>query len=126
MAVESCLLVIIQTLRPPLRHNSTATLVIGVGSTIVGEMISNVENRKLAVLQEMLDQLFSESLIPFELNASAVNEGNLGEFHVFLSDDRFRWFQFSWKDGDSFKEVVRIAVLTCEDRIGSQLPPWVM
>jgi hypothetical protein len=75
------------------------------------KMNTGTENMKLRV-QETLDELLSERLIPFELTAHQVNADGLGEYLVPFYDSRIHSIRFSWTDGGpSFKEVVRAAVL---------------
>lgn len=62
-------------------------------------------------VQETLDELLGEGLIPFELTAQRVNPDGIGGYIVPFYDSRIHSFRFSWKDGDSFKQVVRTAVL---------------
>ena len=66
---------------------------------------------KLGV-QETLDELFCEHLIPFELTAHKVTADGPGEYEVPFYDSRIHSMRFSWTvGGSSFKEVVRAAVL---------------
>ena len=73
-------------------------------------METDTQTIKLRV-QETLDELFSEHLIPFELTAYKVNADGTGEYVVPFYDSRINSMEFSWKDGGSFKEIVRAAVL---------------
>jgi hypothetical protein len=73
-------------------------------------METDTENIKLRV-QETLDELFSERLIPFELTAQKVNADGHGEYVVPFYDSRIHSISFSWKEGGSFREVIRTAVL---------------
>jgi len=83
-------------------------------------MKTDTENMKLRV-QETLDELFSEHLIPFELTAHKVNVGGPGEYVVPFYDSRIHSISFSWKDGGSFREVVRTAVLDRVRRMSDSL-----
>ena len=74
------------------------------------EMKTDVDNIKLTA-QETLDELFTESLIPFKLSARAVEAIGLREYIVRFHDSRLRSVDVSWQEGLSFKEVVRAAVL---------------
>ena len=65
---------------------------------------------KLTV-QETLDELFSEHLIPFKLTAQKVDANGSDEFSVPFYDSRLHSVTFCWKNGGSFKQVVRDAVL---------------
>lgn len=72
---------------------------------------------KLGV-QETLDELFCEHLIPFELTAYKVTADGPGEYEVPFYDSRIHSMRFSWTEGGSpFKEVVRAAVLERTKRI---------
>ena len=73
------------------------------------EMEMDTENIKLKV-QETLDELFCEHLIPFELTAYKVNADG-AEYIVPFYDSRIHSIRFPLKDGGYFKEVVRAAVL---------------
>ena len=81
-------------------------------------MKTETENIKLRV-QETLDELFSERMIPFELTAYKVNADGLGEYVIPFYDGRIHSVRFSLKEGKSFKEVVRAAVL---DRVRMSSP----
>jgi hypothetical protein len=74
------------------------------------EMETDTKNIKLRV-QETLDELFSERLIPFALTAHKVNADGTGEYVVPFYDSRIHSVSFSWRAGGSFKEIVRAAVL---------------
>lgn len=72
-------------------------------------------------VQETLDELFHECLIPFALTAHQVSAEVPGEFVVPFYDSRIHSFKFSWTEGElSFKEAVRTAVLS---RVGSMDNP---
>jgi hypothetical protein len=63
-------------------------------------------------VQETLDELLNECLIPFALTAYRVSAEGPGEFLVPLCDSRIHSFGFSWTKGkQSFKKAVRTAVL---------------
>ena len=88
-------------------------------------MKTDIENMKLGV-QETLDELFSERLIPFELTARQVNADGPGEYEVPFYDSRIHSVRFSWTDGgSSFKEVVRAAVLDRTKRISGPVKGWI-
>ena len=74
------------------------------------EMKSDTEDMKLKI-QETLDELLRDGLIPFELTAQRVKEDGIGGYIVPFYDSRIHSFRFAWKNGDSFKAVVRAAVL---------------
>lgn len=85
-------------------------------------MKPNTESLKLTV-QETLDGLFSEQLIPFELTAHEVNDQGLGDYVVPFCDRRIHSVRFSWKDGDgsSIRDVIRAVVLARTKRISGPL-----
>lgn len=81
------------------------------------KMRVNTHDMKFEV-QETLDELFGEHLIPFELTAHTVSADGRGEYEVPFYDSRIHSMRFSWTDGgSSFKEVVRAAVLDRTKRI---------
>jgi hypothetical protein len=81
---------------------------------------TDAESMRLGV-QETLDELFSERLIPFELTAYKVNADGLGEYIVPFYDSRLRSVRFSWKEGASFKAAVRAAVLERVNKMSGPL-----
>ena len=72
-------------------------------------MKKNTEEIKLRV-QEVLDELFREHLIPFELIAYIVAT-NGREYVVRFNDSRIHSFHFYWQEGEDFKAVVTAAIL---------------
>lgn len=63
-------------------------------------------------VQETLDELLSEHLIPFALTAQKVNAEGPGTYVVPFYDSRIHSFRFSWTNSSSsFKEIIRAAVL---------------
>jgi hypothetical protein len=72
-------------------------------------------------VQEILDELFSAHLIPFELTAYEVNADGPGQYEVPFYDSRLRSIRFSWKNGESFTDVVRTAILTRLKRMSGPL-----
>ena len=82
------------------------------------KMETDLENMKLRV-QETLDELFNETLLPFELTAHHVNAEH-GEYVVPFYDSRIHSIRFSWKDDGRLKELVRAAVL---DRVSKMSGP---
>lgn len=61
--------------------------------------------------QQVLDELFSERLIPFKLSAHIVEAIGSGEYIVRFNDSRLRSVDLSWQEGQSFKDVFRTAVV---------------
>ena len=75
------------------------------------KMKVSIQDMKFEV-QETLDELFCEHLIPFELTAHKVNADGSGGYEVPFYDSRIHSMRFSWQDGGStLKEVVRSAAL---------------
>ena len=81
-------------------------------------MKADADNIKLRV-QETLDELWRQKLIPFQLIAYNVAT-NGREYIARFNDSRIHSFQFYWQEGEDFKEVVRAAVL---DRVKSMGGP---
>jgi hypothetical protein len=82
-------------------------------------MKTDLKKAKLAV-QETLDELFSENLIPFKLHAYKVEPLGLGEYLVPFCDSRLHSIRFDWANGQSLKETVRAAV---RDRVSRMSGP---
>jgi hypothetical protein len=72
---------------------------------------SMLEESHKSEAQQALDELFTEHLLPFKLNACAVNEVGLQEYIVRFHDSRLHSVFVSWYEGLSFKNVCRSAVL---------------
>jgi len=83
---------------------------------MLGDMKTPIEDMKLGA-QETLDELFTQHLIPFELSARVVDSIGLEEYIVRFHDSRLRSVDVSWREGQSFKEVVRRAVLERVSRL---------
>ena len=64
-----------------------------------------------AEAQQALAELWSENLIPFELTARQVNSEDSEEYTVRFFDSRLHSVNVRWKVGQSFKDLVRVAVL---------------
>lgn len=79
---------------------------------------TDIESTKLRV-QETLDELFCERLIPFRLTADKVNADGVGEYVIPFFDSRIHSIRFSWKNGESFKEVVRVAIVDGVERMNT-------
>ena len=71
--------------------------------------------------QSVLHQLWVEQLIPFELVARKIDCLNDGEYVIRFYDSRLRSVTISWTDGDSFADLVRVAVLASVVRM--DVPP---
>ena len=68
--------------------------------------------------QQTLDELFAERLIPFALSAEVVDSLGLEEYIVRFHDARLHSIDVSCPEGQSFKEMVRVAVLDRVSRLG--------
>jgi hypothetical protein len=75
-------------------------------------------------VQETLDELLVEHLIPFALTAQKVSGEVPGEYLVPFCDSRIHSFAFSWTEGSSFKEAVRAAVLARVKTMGGPPEGW--
>jgi hypothetical protein len=70
------------------------------------------ENERLRLgAQQTLDELLNEDLIPFKLYARVVEAIGPGEYIVRFHDSRLRSVDVSWQVGESFKALVRTAIL---------------
>ena len=77
--------------------------------------------QQTAAIQQVLDELLSEKLIPFALIAYGMNANGRGEYVVPFNDSRIHSCTFSWKEGENFKEAVRAAVLERVNRMSGPL-----
>ena len=75
--------------------------------------------------QSVLNDLWVESLIPFELTACKVECIGPGEYIIRFHDRRLRSVDVSWKDPESFDAAVREAILARAARLSGPLilPP---
>ena len=62
--------------------------------------------------QQALDKLFNDKLIPFKLVAEKVTDERHGEFTVHFYDSRLRSVSIVLKQGASFMDQTRAAVLS--------------
>jgi hypothetical protein len=67
--------------------------------------------------QLALDDLWAKDLIPFELEARKIDSLGCDEYIIRFDDSRMRSVDVSWKDGESFADLVRTAVLACVARL---------
>lgn len=84
-------------------------------------MKKDTEGIKLRVQQE-LDWLLGEHMIPFELTAYLVAT-NAREHVVRFNDSRIHSFHFCWQEGEDFKAVVRAAILDRVNNMSGPLAP---
>ena len=87
---------------------------------MLADMKTPIEDMKSGA-QETLDELFTQHLIPFELSARVIDSIGREEYIVRFHDSRLRSVDVSWREGQSFKEVVRRAVL---DRVSRLSGPF--
>ncbi len=61
--------------------------------------------------QQILEELYSEEILPFKLMAHQVDHVGSEEYIVRFHDSRLRSIDLSWCENQSFKDVFRTAVL---------------
>jgi hypothetical protein len=71
-------------------------------------------------VQETLNNLFNESLIPFRLTVYQVTDEGAGAFLVCFYDVRLYSLRFFLEDGGSLTEALRSSVLA---RVQAMIPP---
>lgn len=76
-----------------------------------------------AEAQEVLDELWSEKLIPFELNIGKITKG-IGEYTILFYDSRIHSAKVPLTKGLSFRDMVRSAVLARVDQMSGPLKNW--
>jgi hypothetical protein len=74
-----------------------------------------------AEAQQVLDELFRERLIPFELCAQRVEAIGTQKYIIRFWDSRLHSVGFSWRQGESFTEAFRAAVLDRVKRLSGPL-----
>jgi hypothetical protein len=77
---------------------------------MVDDMTTDTELMKVGV-QQTLDELFAESLIPFKLSARAVESIGMEEYIVRFHDSRLYSIDVSWQRGQTFKAIFRATIL---------------
>jgi hypothetical protein len=80
-------------------------------------MAPDTENIRLRA-QDTLDELYTESLIPFELSACKVDSIGNQEYIVRFYDSRLQSIDISWGQTESFSDVFRASVLDRVKRLG--------
>lgn len=73
-----------------------------------------------AEAQQVLDELWSETAIPFALNVGKLTKG-MGEYTIHFHDSRIRTAKVTLTKGQSFKDMVRAAVLARVAKISGPL-----
>jgi hypothetical protein len=71
--------------------------------------------------QSVLDDLWADQLIPFQLTAHKVESIGMEEYIVRFYDSRLHSVDVSWKNHHSFKDAVRVAVLARVERLSNPL-----
>lgn len=78
-------------------------------------------DRLMLEAQSVLDDLWTEKLIPFQLTAHKVELLGLEEYIVRFYDSRLRSVDVSWKQPVSFKNAVRVAIMARVARLSGPL-----
>ncbi|HEY8188991.1 MAG TPA: hypothetical protein VIF64_23195 [Pyrinomonadaceae bacterium] len=73
-----------------------------------------------AEAQQVLDELWTEKLIPFALNVGKITK-EPSEYTIHFYDSRIRTASVPVTEGKSFKDQVRVAVLDRVERISGPL-----
>jgi hypothetical protein len=63
-----------------------------------------------AEAQQVPDELWSEKLLPFVLNVGKITKG-IGEYTIHFHDSRIHSARVPLTKGQSFRDMVRVAVL---------------
>ena len=71
--------------------------------------------------QSVLDNLFKDQVLPFELTASKVECIGANEYIVRFFDSRLRSVDVSWKKDQSFEEVFQAAMIDRVRRLSGPL-----
>ena len=70
-----------------------------------------LDNPQELEAQQILNELFTEHLLPFKLYAAKIELTSQDEYTVRFHDSRLRSVDLSWSSGENFKEIFRTAVL---------------
>ena len=76
-----------------------------------------------AEAQQVLDELFSEKLIPFSLRVGKITKGS-GEYTIHFYDSRMRTAVVPLLKTSSFRDMVRTAVLKRVTKLSGPLKDW--
>ena len=74
-----------------------------------------------AQAQQVLDELMKERLLPFELTVGKLLNKSGSTYEVHFHDSRIHSLQFSWSEGESYRERFRVAVLDRVERMSGPL-----
>jgi hypothetical protein len=73
--------------------------------------------------QHILDELWSEKLLPFRLRVGKITKAS-GEYTLHFYDSRLRTVHVPLTKGQSFRDMVRSAVLTRVGQASGPLKGW--
>ena len=74
-----------------------------------------------AEAQQAVDELLSERLLPFKLRAESVESEDSAEYTIRFFDSRLHSVTVLWQMGQSFKGLVRAAILDRVSRFRAPL-----
>ena len=75
-----------------------------------------------AEAQQVLDELFSEKLLPFKLSAREIKSVGAAEYLVYFHDSRLHSVDVSCREDRPFKDEFRAALLGRAGRMSGRLP----
>jgi hypothetical protein len=73
--------------------------------------------------QQVLEELWAEKLIPFKLNAAKITK-EVGQYTIHFYDSRIRTVSVPLTGRDSFKAMLKKAVLARVKRMSGPLKDW--
>jgi hypothetical protein len=76
--------------------------------------------------QKVLDDLWAKGQLPFQLKADRVESLGSEEYIVRFYDSRIRSVDVSWKNSESFKDAVQVAVMARVTRLTRAVGKWRM
>jgi hypothetical protein len=71
----------------------------------------------IAEVQQALDDLFSERLLPFKLSVDNMELVGPAEYVIHFHDSRLNQADFSHRSGESFREDLRVSVMESVQRL---------
>jgi hypothetical protein len=99
--------------KPPFRPSSAFVF--------THERVPQVSEQQKEEAQQVLDGLLDEGLLPFELSAQVIDAIGAEEYIVRFHDSRLRSLDISCRQGQSFKDAFRAAVLDRVKRLSGPL-----
>ena len=75
-----------------------------------------------AEAQQVLDELFSEKLLPFKLSAREIKSVGAAEYLVYFHDSRLHSVDVSCREDRPFRDEFRAAILGRAGRVSGRLP----